>query len=77
MMPWRASLCRCSAFRASTGPEAFAFSQSSTTAIGDGAPFIKRLMNAYGTPNFVHALEVCGWGRSGATKLPRRNEAQS
>src|SRR5262249_54564159 len=52
------------------GPEAFAFSQSSpsTTAIGDGAPFIKRLMNAYGTPNFVHALEVCGWGRGGATK---------
>lgn len=53
------------------GPEAFAFSQSSpsTTAIGDGAPFIKRLMNAYGTPNFVHALEVCGWGRGGATKF--------
>jgi len=53
------------------GPEAFAFSQSSgsTTAIGDGAPFIKRLMNAYGTPNLVHAIEVCGWGRGGATKL--------
>ena len=53
------------------GPEAFAFSQSSpsTTAIGDGAPFIKRLMNAYGTPNLVHALEVCGWGRGGATKF--------
>ena len=53
------------------GPQAFAFSQSSasTTAIGDGAPFIKRLMNAYGTPNLVNALEVCGWGRGGATKL--------
>jgi anaerobic selenocysteine-containing dehydrogenase len=53
------------------GPEAFAFSQSSpsTTAIGDGGPFIRRLMNAYGTPNFVHALEVCGWGRGGATKF--------
>lgn len=53
------------------GPEAFAFSQSSasTTAIGDGAPFIKRLMNAYGTPNLVHAIEVCGWGRGGATKF--------
>lgn len=53
------------------GPEAFAFSQSSasTTAIGDGAPFIKRLMNAYGSPNMVHALEVCGWGRGGATKF--------
>lgn len=53
------------------GAEAFAFSQSSpsTTAIGDGGPFIKRLMNAYGTPNMVHALEVCGWGRGGATKF--------
>jgi len=53
------------------GPHAFAFSQSSpsTTAIGDGGPFIRRLMNAYGTPNLVHALEVCGWGRGGATRL--------
>jgi len=53
------------------GPEFFAFSMSSpsTTAIGDGAPFIRRLMNAYGTPNLVHALEVCGWGRGGATKF--------
>src|SRR6185295_12129797 len=41
----------------------------STTAIGDSTPYIRRLMNAYGTPNMVHALEVCGWGRSGATKF--------
>ena len=53
------------------GPEAFAVSVSSpsTTAIGDSAPFIRRLMNAYGTPNLVHALEVCGWGRGGATQV--------
>lgn len=53
------------------GAQAFAFSQSSpsTTAIGDGGAFIKRLMNAFGTPNIVHALEVCGWGRGGATKF--------
>ena len=37
---------------AAHGPEAVAFSQSSasTTAIGDSAPFIRRLMNAFGTP---------------------------
>ena len=34
------------------GPEAVAFSQSSgsTTAIADSAPYVRRLMNAFGTP---------------------------
>jgi anaerobic selenocysteine-containing dehydrogenase len=52
------------------GPQAMCFSMSSpsTTAIGDGLPFIRRLMNAYGTPNSVHSLEMCGWGRAGATR---------
>ena len=52
------------------GPEAVAFSQSSpsTTAIADSAPFIVRLMNAFGTPNHVSALELCGWGRGFATR---------
>jgi anaerobic selenocysteine-containing dehydrogenase len=52
------------------GPEAVAFSQSSpsTTAIADSAPFIRRLMNAFGTPNFVSALDLCGWGRGFATR---------
>jgi anaerobic selenocysteine-containing dehydrogenase len=52
------------------GPQAVAFSQSSpsTTAIGDAAPFIRRLMNAFGTPNFVASLELCGWGRGFATR---------
>jgi anaerobic selenocysteine-containing dehydrogenase len=51
------------------GPEAVCFSISSpsTTAIGDGLPFIRRLMNAFGTPNAVSSLELCGWGRGGAT----------
>jgi len=52
------------------GPEAVAFSQSSpsTTAIADSAPFVRRLMNAFGTPNMVWALEMCGWGRGYATR---------
>lgn len=52
------------------GPEAVCFSVSSpsTTAIGDGLPFIRRLMNAFGTPNVVSNLDLCGWGRAGATR---------
>jgi anaerobic selenocysteine-containing dehydrogenase len=53
------------------GPEAVAFSQSSpsTTAIADSGAFITRLMNAFGTPNLVSALELCGWGRGFATRF--------
>src|ERR1700688_336677 len=52
------------------GPEAIAFSQSSpsTTAIADSAVFVRRLMNAFGTPNLVSHLELCGWGRGYATR---------
>jgi anaerobic selenocysteine-containing dehydrogenase len=52
------------------GPEAVAFSMSSpsTTAIADSAPFVRRLMNAFGTPNLVWALDLCGWGRGFATR---------
>jgi anaerobic selenocysteine-containing dehydrogenase len=52
------------------GPEAVAFSQSSpsTTAIADSGAFLTRLMNAFGTPNLVSALELCGWGRGFATR---------
>jgi len=51
------------------GPEAVAFSLSSpsTTAIGDSAGFIRRLMNAFGSPNAVTSLDLCGWGRAFAT----------
>src|SRR5262252_5899131 len=53
-----------------SGPQAVAFSQSSpsTTAIGDSALFVRRLMNAFGTPNMVWALDLCGWGRGFATR---------
>ena len=52
------------------GPEAVAFSQSSpsTSAIADSVVFINRLMNAFGTPNIVSSLELCGWGRGFATR---------
>ena len=52
------------------GPQAVAFSQSSpsTTAIGDSGGFVRRLMNALGTPNLVWPLELCGWGRGFATR---------
>jgi len=52
------------------GPEAVCFSMASgsTTAIGDGTPFIRRLMNAFGTPNLAYSLDICGWGRAGATR---------
>jgi len=53
-----------------SGPQAVAFSQSSasTTAIGDSAAFVRRLMNAFGTPNQVSSLDLCGWGRGYATR---------
>ena len=53
-----------------TGPQSIAFSMSSpsTTAIADSAGYIRRLMNAIGTPNAVTSTEVCGWGRAGATR---------
>lgn len=55
---------------AAHGPQSVAFSQSSpsTSAIGESAPFLRRLMNAFGTPNLVWALDLCGWGRGFATR---------
>ena len=53
------------------GSHAVAFSQSSpsTTAIADSAVFIRRLMNAFGTPNLVFPLDLCGWSRGFATRF--------
>src|SRR5262249_50211712 len=52
------------------GPQSIAFSQCSpsTTAIGDCGGFVRRLMHAFGTPNLVSPLELCGWGRAFATR---------
>src|SRR5262245_44681654 len=52
------------------GPETIAFSQSSTstTAIGDSSLFFRRLVHAFGTPNLVTSLDLCGWGRGYASR---------
>ena len=53
------------------GPEAVACSQSSpsTTSLSDATPWINRLMNAFGSPNVVTSLDICGWGRSFSTRF--------
>jgi anaerobic selenocysteine-containing dehydrogenase len=53
------------------GPQAVAFTVSSpsTTAIADSAGFIRRLANAFGSPNWAVSLDVCGWGRAFATRF--------
>jgi anaerobic selenocysteine-containing dehydrogenase len=53
------------------GPASVAFSMSSpsTTAIADSVGFVRRLMNAFGTPNAVTGTEICGWGRAFATRF--------
>ena len=53
------------------GPQAVAFTASSpsTTAIGDTSGFIRRLANAFGTPNASITLDLCGWGRGFATRF--------
>ena len=35
----------------------------STSAIADSAPWIQRLMRAFGSPNLCGSMELCGWGR--------------
>jgi anaerobic selenocysteine-containing dehydrogenase len=51
------------------GPQSVAFSMSSpsTTALADSYGYVQRLMNAFGTPNAVNSLDICGWGRGFAT----------
>jgi anaerobic selenocysteine-containing dehydrogenase len=71
---WDAALDQIAAamrrLAAESGPQSVAFSQSSpsTTAIGDSGSFVRRLMNAFGTPNMVWPLDLCGWGRGFATR---------
>ena len=52
------------------GPEAVVFSQASgsTTGIDDAGPWIRRLMNAFGSPNLSGNLDLCGWARGFATR---------
>lgn len=52
------------------GPEAVAFAVTSpsATAISDAAPWIDRLMNAFGSPNNCYGTEVCNWHKDYATR---------
>lgn len=47
------------------GPESVVFSSASpsTSAIVDCVDWIQRLQFSFGSPNFVGAMELCGWGR--------------
>lgn len=47
------------------GPESVVFSSvsPSTSAIVDAIDWIQRLQRAFGSPNFVVSMELCGWGR--------------
>jgi anaerobic selenocysteine-containing dehydrogenase len=51
------------------GPHSVVFSVASpsTSAISDSQPWIERLMRAFGSPSECTAMELCGWGRYGAT----------
>jgi len=52
------------------GAESVVFSAASpsTSASDDALIWIQRLMNAFGSPNLCHAMELCGWGRFLATQ---------
>ena len=47
------------------GPESVVFASvsPSTSAIVDSVDWIQRLQRAYGSPNLVASMELCGWGR--------------
>jgi anaerobic selenocysteine-containing dehydrogenase len=47
------------------GPESVVFSSvsPSTSAIVDCVDWIQRLQRAFGSPNFMVSMELCGWGR--------------
>ena len=51
------------------GPEAvvFATASPSTSALSDSQDWIARLRRAFGSPNHVNSMELCGWGRYLAT----------
>jgi len=52
-----------------SGPESVAFSlvSPSTSASDDSMSWVERLMGAFGSPNLVVSMELCGWGRYFAT----------
>ncbi|HET7714022.1 MAG TPA: molybdopterin-dependent oxidoreductase [Bauldia sp.] len=51
------------------GPESVVFTTASpsTSAMSDAIDWVMRLRRAYGSPNHVVSMELCGWGRYLAT----------
>jgi anaerobic selenocysteine-containing dehydrogenase len=51
------------------GPQSVVFTQSSpsTSASSDSTAWIDRLARAFGSPNMLVSMELCGWGRYLAT----------
>jgi anaerobic selenocysteine-containing dehydrogenase len=51
------------------GPESVVFANASpsTSASSDSLIWMERLMRAFGSPNESVSMELCGWGRYGAT----------
>ena len=62
---------RLRAIAAQHGPESVVFTSvsPSTSAIADAAPWLSRLMHAFGSPNLCGSMELCGWGRAYATRF--------
>ena len=54
--------------RAESGAESVAFSVStpSGTALSDGILWIERLINAFGSPNWIYGTELCNWHKDHA-----------
>ena len=51
------------------GPESVVFGSASpsTSAMADSVDWLNRLRRAFGSPNFSVYMELCGWGRYGAS----------
>ena len=56
---------RLTELAADHGPESVVFGSASpsTSAISDSVDWMMRLKRAFGSPNLVHSMELCGWGR--------------
>ena len=56
---------RLTAFAREHGPESVVFGSASpsTSAMSDSVDWLIRLRRAFGSPNLVASMELCGWGR--------------
>ncbi|WP_410670897.1 molybdopterin-dependent oxidoreductase [Amycolatopsis sp. cmx-4-68] len=56
---------RLTAIAAESGPEAVVFGSASpsTSAMSDSIDWLVRLRRAFGSPNLLTYMELCGWGR--------------